>query len=62
MLLESKYREVQAESPTWPEWESARYESQRIQWPAYRGAKAVQPRTPAIPADYYDNPSLQGID
>lgn len=62
MLLESMYREVQAESPTWPEWESARYESQRIQWPAYRGAKAVQPRTPAIPADYHDNPSLQGID
>lgn len=29
------HREVSEESPTWPAWEFARYESQRIQWPDY---------------------------
>jgi arylsulfatase A len=30
------YREVRDESPTWPEWEFARYEAGRIEWPTYR--------------------------
>lgn len=34
--LEAMYREVREQSPTWPEWEFARYESGRIEWPAYR--------------------------
>ena len=34
--LETMYHEVREESPTWPEWEFARYESRRIEWPAYR--------------------------
>jgi arylsulfatase A len=35
-LLTTKYREVRDESPTWPEWADARYETGRIEWPAYR--------------------------
>jgi arylsulfatase A len=31
--LRKLYREVRHESPTWPEWEFARYEAQRIIWP-----------------------------
>jgi hypothetical protein len=27
------HREVRDESPTWPEWEFARYEAGRIEWP-----------------------------
>jgi len=34
--LKNTYAEVQAESPVWPAWEWPRYESQRIEWPAYR--------------------------
>lgn len=34
--LGSMYTEVQTESPVWPVWEWPRYESQRIEWPAYR--------------------------
>ena len=34
--LEAMYHEVREESPTWPEWEFARYESGRIEWPSYR--------------------------
>jgi arylsulfatase A len=34
--LRRMYREVRDESPTWPEWEFACYESRRIEWPAYR--------------------------
>ncbi len=34
--LRRMYREVRDESPTWPEWEFARYEAGRIEWPAYR--------------------------
>jgi arylsulfatase A len=30
------YREVRAESPTWPEWTWPKYESQRIIWPDYK--------------------------
>lgn len=33
--MQKLYREVQAEGPVWPEWEFARYESQRIEWPDY---------------------------
>ena len=29
------HRQVSDEAPTWPEWEFARYESKRIQWPDY---------------------------
>jgi arylsulfatase A len=31
--LWAMYREVRDESPTWPEWEFARYEAERIIWP-----------------------------
>ncbi|MDA1314844.1 MAG: sulfatase [Acidobacteria bacterium] len=34
--LRPMYSEVRDESPTWPEWEFARYEGGRIEWPAYR--------------------------
>lgn len=34
--LETLYREVRDESPTWPVWDSPNYEGQRIEWPAYR--------------------------
>ena len=29
------YRQVRDEGPVWPDWEFARYEAQRIQWPDY---------------------------
>ncbi len=60
--LEAKYREVQAESPTWPEWDFARYESQRIAWPPYRGSRRVPLRTPLIPPAYHDNPDIKTIE
>jgi arylsulfatase A len=41
-LLEAKYREVRAESPTWPAWKFTNAEGQRIQWPDY-----VKKRRPA---------------
>ncbi|MCA9124259.1 MAG: sulfatase [Planctomycetaceae bacterium] len=34
--LREYYAEVQSESPVWPVWNWPRYESQRIEWPAYR--------------------------
>jgi arylsulfatase A len=34
--LQKMYREVRDESPTWPEWEFARYEAGRIEWPEPR--------------------------
>jgi arylsulfatase A len=34
-LLERKYREVRAESPTWPAWKFTGAEGQRIEWPDY---------------------------
>jgi len=61
-MLEKKYREVQAESPTWPEWEFARYEAERIEWPPYRGARRVPARKPKIPANYIDNPLIESIE
>ena len=61
-ILEAKYREVQRESPLWPEWEFARYEAQRILWPDYRGARKVPHRNPAIPPYYLDNPLLETIE
>lgn len=61
-ILEAKYREVQSESPTWPAWEFARYESERIQWPPYRGSRRVNRPPPAIPPIYVDNPEMDGIE
>ena len=60
--LRKKYREVQAESPTWPEWEFEKYESERIEWPSYRGAKRIPKREPKIPARYFDNPQIEAIE
>lgn len=62
LILQSKYTEVQAESRTWPEWEFARYEGQRIEWPAYRGSKPVPLRKPLIPPTYQDNPAIETIE
>ena len=53
------YTGVQKDSPQWPSWEFARYESQRIEWPPYRGAKKVNPRNPKIPGDFRNNPLLK---
>ena len=53
------YSDVQKDSPQWPAWEFARYESQRIEWPPYRGAKKVEPRKPKIPGDFRNNPLLK---
>jgi arylsulfatase A len=61
-VLENKYREVQNESPTWPAWEFARYESERIEWPDYRGAKSVPHRDAKIPARYLNNPEIETIE
>lgn len=61
-VLEAKYDEVQKESPVWPEWKFARYEAERIEWPAYRGSKPVKPRDPKIPAKYHDNPDIDTIE
>jgi arylsulfatase A len=34
-LLQAKYREVRAESPTWPAWQFTGAEGKRIEWPDY---------------------------
>ncbi len=34
-ILERQYRAVRDESPTWPAWQFARYEAERIEWPPY---------------------------
>jgi arylsulfatase A len=34
-LLLAKYREVRAESPTWPAWQFTDAEGKRIEWPDY---------------------------
>ena len=47
--LQSMYEDVQKECPVWPEWEWARYEHERIQWPPYRGARKIAPHIPKIP-------------
>lgn len=60
--LMKKYEEVQAESPTWPAWEFQKYESERIEWPPYRGAKRVQVRATKIPARYLDNPLIEAVE
>ena len=36
LALGTLYHEVRDESPLWPAWEFARYESGRIEWPLYR--------------------------
>ena len=56
------YAEVQAESPVWPAWEFAGYESQRIQWPPYRGKRSVPHRTPIVPPVEIDNPLIETIE
>jgi arylsulfatase A len=61
-ILETKYHEVQTESPTWPAWDFARYESQRIAWPAYRGARRVPLRPPVISPRYHDNPLIDTVE
>jgi len=33
--MTAMYQEVKAEGPIWPDWEFARYEAERIQWPEY---------------------------
>ena len=53
------YAGVQKDSPQWLAWEFARYESQRIEWPPYRGAKKVNPRKPKISGDFRNNPLLK---
>ena len=53
------YSDVQKDSPQWPAWEFARYESQRIEWPPYRGARKGEPRKPEIPGDFRVNPLLK---
>ncbi len=60
--LQKMYKAVQNESPTWPDWEFARYESQRIEWPDYCGAKKVPHRDAQIPARYIDNPLIETIE
>lgn len=37
--LLAKYHEVREESPVWPEWEFARYEARRIEWPEYKALR-----------------------
>ncbi|MDA1014380.1 MAG: hypothetical protein O3A00_08005 [Planctomycetota bacterium] len=37
--LRAFHAKVRAEGPSWPEWEWPRYESQKIEWPAYRRRK-----------------------
>jgi len=53
------YASVQQDTRTWPAWEWPRYEHQRIQWPAFRGAKKVPLRQPQIPGDFRSNPLLK---
>ncbi len=47
--LRAIYEDVQKECPVWPEWEWARYEHERIQWPPYRGKSKFEPHVPKIP-------------
>ncbi|MAV34196.1 MAG: arylsulfatase [Planctomycetaceae bacterium] len=61
-MLETQYRQVQRESPIWPAWEFPGYESQRIVWPPYRGARRVTPRAPRIPPVYRNNPDIESIE
>lgn len=39
--MEQIYRQVRDEGPIWPDWEFARYEGGRIEWPAYRRKPAA---------------------
>ena len=41
-LLERKYHEVRAESPTWPAWKFTNAEGKRIEWPDYIKNKATK--------------------
>lgn len=41
-LLERKYLEVRAESPTWPAWKFTNAEGKRIEWPDYIKNKATK--------------------
>jgi len=57
--MQKIYSGVQKDTPQWPAWEFVRYESQRIEWPPYRGAKKVPLRKPKIPGDFRSNPLLK---
>ena len=61
-ILQAQYRAVQEDTPVWPEWEFARYEAQRIEWPDYRGNRPVRHRTPLIPPAYIDNPTIESVE
>lgn len=61
-VLQDMYRDVQLESPTWPQWEFARYESERIEWPAYRGSEEIPPKKASLPAEYFDNPLIEAVE
>ena len=61
-MLETQYGQVQRESPIWPAWEFPGYESQRIVWPPYRGARRVTPHAPRIPPVYRNNPDIESIE
>ena len=37
--LTALFEEVREDAPIWPEWKWPRYESQRIEWPEYRGER-----------------------
>lgn len=43
-LLEAKYAEVQAESPTWPAWTFTGAEGKKIEWPDYVRKKKAAPK------------------
>ena len=61
-ILLQTYRQVQSESPTWPEWDFVGYESQRILWPSYRGSRRIPARLPALLPKYLDNPHIKTIE
>ena len=45
-LLQSKYTEVQRESPTWPTWTFTGAEGKKIEWPDYVKQKKAAPKKP----------------
>ena len=45
-LLQTKYAEVQAESPTWPAWKFTGAEGKKIEWPDYVKQKKAAPKKP----------------
>jgi hypothetical protein len=45
-LLQTKYTEVQRESPTWPAWTFTGAEGKKIEWPDYVKQKKAAPKKP----------------